>query len=277
MHRFADSVIGKRCPICLRGVEIRSAAILISCKHAYCIGCIRRWSDIKRNCPLCSANFTSWFSKINNKDFREEKLLPFGRGKTVRSVHRDEEVLLRRRRSQFFEQKRLIRRSRETTSVQSHARVLPRQRSFGVPSHESPDVTANRIRQWRASIYERRLKAVPLTSKNGLVQKIVGNNGSKEMILRRIEPWIQRELQAVLGDPDPTIIVHVATSLFISRYEKKHENFRGQIGVEDDFLAPLRPFLHEQTEIFWHELRCFAESSFSMETYDTVVEYKEVN
>lgn len=82
-----------------------------------------------------------------------------------------------------------------------------------------------------------------------------GHNGIKQKILKKIEPWIQRELQAVLGDPDPTIIVHVATSIFFSRHEKKHKGFPEQVGTEDDFLASLRPFLHEQTDMFWHELR----------------------
>ncbi|KAL0348703.1 UNVERIFIED_CONTAM: hypothetical protein Sangu_1098100 [Sesamum angustifolium] len=252
MSRIAESVIGKRCPICLSRIEVRSAAVISPCMHAYCIGCIRRWSDFKRKCPLCNADFSSWFCKFN-RDFREVKLVPFGRWKTVSALPVGDAVL-RRRRAQFFEQRRIIQRSREMSVVRSTARELPRQRSFGRSSHESPNVIAERIRQWRVSIYEQRLRAVPLPHKNGLMQQVVGNNGAKKMILRRIEPWIQRELQAILADPDPTIIVHVATSLFISRYEKKHENFEDQIVPEDEFLAPLRPFLHEQTEIFWHEL-----------------------
>ncbi|KAL0376482.1 UNVERIFIED_CONTAM: hypothetical protein Scaly_0765800 [Sesamum calycinum] len=211
MNRIAESVIGKRCPICLSRIEVRSAAVISPCMHAYCIGCIRRWSDFKRKCPLCNADFSSWFCKFN-RDFREVKLVPFGRWKTVSALPVGDAVL-RRRRAQFFEQRRIIQRSREMSVVRSTARELPRQRSFGWSSHESPNVIAERIRQWRVSIYEQRLRAVPLPHKNGLMQQVVGNNGAKKMILRRIEPWIQRELQAILADPDPTIIVHVATSL----------------------------------------------------------------
>ncbi|KAL0414696.1 UNVERIFIED_CONTAM: hypothetical protein Sradi_1671300 [Sesamum radiatum] len=149
-----------------------------------------------------------------------------------------------------FPAARIIQRSREVSAVLSIARELPRQRSFGRSSHESPNVIAGRIRNVLGII----LQAVPLPHKNGLMQQVVGINGAKEMILRRIEPWIQRELQAILADPDPTIIVHVATSLFISKYEKRHENFEDQVVPEDECLAPLRPFLHERTEIFWHEL-----------------------
>ncbi|CAI9779774.1 unnamed protein product [Fraxinus pennsylvanica] len=274
--RIAESVIGKSCPICLRHVEVRDAAVVIPCMHTYCILCIRRWSDLKRKCPLCNADFDSWFYRINlsSRKFEKEKLLPSSEGKRVNLTVRDDYVF-RRRRTQIFRQRRVITRSREESSNgRSQVRPLPRQRSFGREGREHPDIIAERVKQWRASIYEQRLQAVPLSSKTCLVQKMKGHHGIKQIILQKIEPWIQRELQAVLGDPDPTIIVHVATSIFISRHEKKHEGFPEQVGIEDDFLAPLRQFLHEQTDMFWHELGCFAESSFSMETYDTVVEYK---
>ena len=75
--------------------------------------------------------------------------------------------------------------------------------------------------------------------------------GRKEQILQRIEPWIRRELQAILHDPDPTIIVHVATSLYLSSIEKKPR----LSDSDDTLLAPLQPFLHEWTTTFWHELR----------------------
>lgn len=84
-------------------------------------------------------------------------------------------------------------------------------------------------------------------------QNISGNSSAKERILQRIEPWIQRELHAILHDPDPAVIVHVATSLFVSSLEENTP--LGYLGGEDDFLAPLRSFLHNQTNTFWHELR----------------------
>ncbi|KAH7843627.1 hypothetical protein Vadar_018983 [Vaccinium darrowii] len=71
------------------------------------------------------------------------------------------------------------------------------------------------------------------------------------MIEKKIEPWFRRELEAILGDPDPSVIVHVASSLFIS-------------GLQDSALM-------NQHLLFF---RRFAESPFNMETYDTVVEYR---
>lgn len=77
----------------------------------------------------------------------------------------------------------------------------------------------------------------------------------KGRLVQRIDPWIRRELQALLGDPDPSIIVHVASSLFIASLEGKLNAAPRQPSVEDDFWAPLRPFLLNQTDMFWHELR----------------------
>lgn len=85
------------------------------------------------------------------------------------------------------------------------------------------------------------------------LQIISGNSNAKERVLQRIEPWIKRELYAILHDPDPAVIVHVATSLFISSLEENTAS--GYLSGEDDFLAPLRSFLHDQANTFWHELR----------------------
>ncbi|KAF2605248.1 hypothetical protein F2Q70_00028578 [Brassica cretica] len=90
---------------------------------------------------------------------------------------------------------------------------------------------------------------------------------------------MRRELQAVLGDPDPSIIVHFASALFIKRLERENNGQSGQGGgilVEDQVSSSLGIFLGDKEDTFWHELRCFAESSLTMETYDAVVEYSEV-
>ncbi|XP_039048742.1 uncharacterized protein LOC120189555 [Hibiscus syriacus] len=128
-------------------------------------------------------------------------------------------------------------------------------------------------------MYNRRLQAVSMSHGISSQQNLPRNASDKEKIMQRIEPWIRRELQAILGDPDPSIILHVASSLLFSGHEGK---FAGsfsssrQLGFDDNFLAPLEPFLHDRTNMFWHEMRCFIESSFTMETYDAVVDYRQL-
>ncbi|XVE65653.1 hypothetical protein DITRI_Ditri08aG0017300 [Diplodiscus trichospermus] len=253
------AVFGKACPICLRNLEARGTAVLTVCFHAYCLECIGKWSDLKRKCPLCNSTFDSWFYKIDisSSKFLKQQLPPLSERKPVIPPNRSTLTHHRRTRE-------------EINGVNWRTRPLPWRRSFGRSGTVPPHVITERKLQWRASVYNRRLQAVPISPRISSHQNIPRNDSEKERILQRIEPWIRRELEAILGDPDTSIIFHVVSSLFFSRPEGKPRQF----GVEDDFLAPLKPYLHDQTNMFWHELRCFAESSFTMETYDTVVEYR---
>ncbi|XP_028751551.1 E3 ubiquitin-protein ligase Topors [Neltuma alba] len=261
-----SSIRGHSCPICFRNLEdhYREVAILSVCMHAYCIECIRKWSGLKRKCPLCNANFSSWFCKLSlsSGEFHKE-VLPF-EGLT-RNSHR-ESVSARTAAP------RLIRRTRVALD-ERRTRALPWRRSFGRPGHASPEVAAQRKLDWRASIYKKHLKAVPLSS-SYLEQIKSRNSFSREKTLQKIEPWIRRELQAVLGDPDPTVIVHVATSQYLAWLEERVSS--GQLDVEERFISPLRPFLQDKARIFWHELRCYAEGCYNIETYDAVVGYRDL-
>ncbi|XP_058082959.1 uncharacterized protein LOC131230955 [Magnolia sinica] len=280
--RLAPAIYQKSCPICLRSIEGHRAAVIKVCFHAYCIDCIRKWSDLKRNCPLCNAEFDRWFFniRVSTGDFEEERLADLKERKKVVI-----EGGFRRRRSEIHH--RLLSRSRDQLhSVIQRSRPLPWRRSFGqsrfMPSHvgqrNQAELVAERVLQWRASIYKRRLQAIPLhcPSRDSLHQKI-RNNDAKEQIQRRLEPWIRRELHAILGDSDPSVIVHLATSLWISSLEEEFKVPSKTVYMEDKFVQQLRPFLHDQTDMFWHELRCFAESSFTMAAYDSVVDYKQLD
>ncbi|CAM8908477.1 unnamed protein product [Rhodiola kirilowii] len=257
----------KTCPICLVTIISRRLAVLSPCSHAYCSDCIRKWSNVKRTCPLCNSSFDSWHYRIDfrRRTFSRCKLAPLRLDAELGGGFGDEFRRRPVRRRFGFS----LPRGR---ALSSRSRPLPRRRSFRLSAFEEPDIVAERIIQWRASIYRQKLRAVPLnlttsSSRSCPQQSVLGSRGSVERI-RRVNPWLIRELQAVFGDPDPTIIVHVVTSLYASSLQ----------GVTNDtnFLAPLRPFLHDWTDMFWHELRCFAESSLTMETYDTVVSYDRI-
>ncbi|KAM7258142.1 hypothetical protein ACFE04_013883 [Oxalis oulophora] len=229
------AIRGQNCPICLNQLHHRRSAVIGACKHAL-------------------SNFT----------FITHPLPPLVAA--VNSRHDDgthSRVIRRRARSEFS----------NFNSRLSRSNPLPWRRQFGRPGSVPPQVIAERKLQWRASVYSRGLLAVPIgSSRNSFDQG--SNNCAKERIRQRMEPWIQRELRALLGDLDTSVIVHVATSLLISSLEKRLGTPSRQHEVEDEFLAPLRPFLHDRTKMFWHELRCFEESLLTMETYDAVVEYR---
>lgn len=266
-RRLESAIQGESCPICLSHVAERRAAVLSSCFHAYCVGCIERWSTVKRKCPLCNADFDSWFFGIDlgSRSFRKWQL-PKEREECTRRLGN------RPRHRPLAVQRDARRRSEELNISNQRSRPLPRRRWFGTPGTQSPDAISQRVLLWRKSIYEQRLQAVPHSCRSNLESNPRGNNGVKERISRRIEPWIRRELQAILEDPDPSIIVHVASSLFFSSLDAPSN----QSVLEVNHLQPLRPFLHGLTNMFWHELKCFAGSPFNMETYDSVVEYRKM-
>ncbi|XVF28369.1 hypothetical protein REPUB_Repub15cG0023600 [Reevesia pubescens] len=267
---ISPAIVGKTCPICLRNLDARRAAVLAICSHGYCLECINKWSNFKRKGPLCNSTFDSWFYKIDisSSKFLKQKLPVLSVGESV----------IPRHQSRLTDRRRIIERTREElNSVNWRKRPLPWRRSFGRPGTVPANVVAERKLHWRVSVYNRRLQAVPISHGISSQLNVAMNDYEKERILQRIEPWIRRELEAILGDPDPLIILHVVSSLFFSRHQGKYDDgYSGQLGVEDDFLAPLKPFLHDRTNMFWHELRCFAESSFTIETYDAVVEYRQL-
>ncbi|KAL9237680.1 hypothetical protein vseg_012200 [Gypsophila vaccaria] len=244
-----------RCPICLTEIRGQPSAKLTKCLHAYCVDCLVRWSNYKRTCPLCNSPFDSYFS---SPSFRHRhRLRPLC-------------LPLRPAPSRPRPLHRVLRRTREEVNAANRrSRPAPRLRSFGQPRLVPADVIKERVLQWRTSIYERGLRAIPFDLRTMM------NNRDREEVLRRIEPWIRRELQAVLQDPDPTVIVHVATSLYLKRLENKTGVVSFCEDSEDSFLVPLRPFLGDWTSTFWHELRCFAESCYTMDTYDEVVNYRD--
>ncbi|XWS14036.1 hypothetical protein CRYUN_Cryun36dG0089300 [Craigia yunnanensis] len=245
---ISPAIVGKTCPICLRNLDVRGAAVLTFCSHAYCLECIRKWSDVKRKCPLCNSAFDSWFYKIDlsSPKFLTQQLPALSEGKSV----------FPRPRSTLTDRRRMIERTREEmNSVNRRTRPLPWRRSFGRSGTVPPHVIAERKLQWRASVYYRQLQAVPISPGISSQLNVPRNDFEKQRTLQRIEPWIRREIEAILGDPDTSIILHVVSSLFFSRREGKYDGSSGQLGVEDDFLAPLKPFLQDQTNMFWHEFR----------------------
>ncbi|CAL5415763.1 unnamed protein product [Camellia sinensis] len=252
--RIEPAIRGKSCTICLNHIDHRRAAVITACLHAYCVDCIRRWSDLKRNCPLCNAVFDAWFSQINlsSRTFLKHKLPEISediRKLNVEALRSRRRVLVAERRGSSEDQgknlivsmgERGLCRDKDGLEGQDQSLLILLLREFfsGVLAYTSNT----------CGLFLVFLRVV-------LSGNTAGNNGVKDRILKRIEPWIHRELKAILGDPDPSIIVHVASSLFISGLEEKHEVPSKQFVLEDNFIEPLRPFLHERTNMFWHELR----------------------
>ncbi|KAG2290770.1 hypothetical protein Bca52824_050374 [Brassica carinata] len=223
------AVKGQSCPICLENLTNRRAAVIASCNHGYCLPCIRKWSDVKRNCPLCNARFDSWLvvNDLASRTFREERL-----------------PLLRDRR-------RTIPRSTDVleSSSSRRSRPLPWRRSFGRPGSVPDHVILERKLRWRASVYDRQLRAARLHSRSSL--ELV-NDHTKARITERIEPWMRRELQAVLEilTLQSLFILHRPFSSKGLRENNRQSGQGGGIAMEHESSSSLGMFLGDKEDIF---------------------------
>lgn len=52
------AAIVENCCICMCDVEPNDIAMINSCDHRFCFGCIEKWSERENKCPLCKTRFT---------------------------------------------------------------------------------------------------------------------------------------------------------------------------------------------------------------------------
>jgi len=112
---------------------------------------------------------------------------------------------------------------------------------------------AEKALTWRASIYRKDLRAIPprLQNRTKMKQNNTDELNERARIERRLEPWIHRELEAILGDQDLTVLVHLVLSLWFSRL-RKQEGMWNLIpsSNEYEFMQQLEPFLNNKANAF---------------------------
>lgn len=79
---------------------------------------------------------------------------------------------------------------------------------------------------------------------------------------RRLQDWVDRELQALLDQEDVSVVRSFVMSLATTHGLHRHQpRLNGQhqqqssSASEEQTISALQPFLHEQTAHFWHELK----------------------
>ncbi|XP_074328139.1 uncharacterized protein LOC141666055 [Apium graveolens] len=273
---LAEAIERNPCAICLNRIDHEKAAVITQCMHAYCVDCIHKWSNINRKCPLCKLKFDSWstcdFSKHGVKELvnlksEDVRRRTFSGSDVNILIHRLpplDVVINEYSNTTPYDPVNLtwsygvnLARSYGVNSVRRRNQEQPRRaRWFGDARTVAPEIIKERIKRWRKSIYDEQLQAVPLETPLEITDDI--------------EDWLFRELQAVTGIPDPTLIVY----MIIPIYENFEDKKRMGIPVEEEeYLGPLRGFLFEHARLFWHELTCFAQSGYSMMAYDITVVY----
>ena len=80
--------------------------------------------------------------------------------------------------------------------------------------------------------------------------------------LRRLQDWVNRELQALLDQEDVSIVRSFVISLATAHRLDRHlvqphsqQQAASNARDEEEALTALQPFLHERTAHFWHELK----------------------
>ncbi|KAJ7552073.1 hypothetical protein O6H91_06G040700 [Diphasiastrum complanatum] len=318
------------CPICLGAIEDGRHAVLWGCMHRFCIDCLEEWSRVRRSCPLCKAEYCGWnqasgFSGEIEKrclpplEFRPSFCLEDYRPSVAESEFSTRTSISHRTLERLGSGREVVRNTltfRSRLRLQQLARArsvsrcfrrclpLPRQRCFGpsvwptTSERESVavDAAAERVLRWRSSIYKRGLKARPFQMRKADGYHIMlSDPDAKLRAKQRLEPWIYRELQAVLGNSDPSLLARHVLSLWFAYTAKvaekmqeivdsegenamttearKKTRMRLECQLSETAIQDLKYFLGEEGPLFWHELRCFAESPFTLNTYDSIVIY----
>lgn len=89
--------------------------------------------------------------------------------------------------------------------------------------------------------------------------RFFGQEGCLGPRTRRLQDWVNRELQALLDQQDVSIVRSFVMSLASSHGLDRQQGVLSQSGASSASLATtlnaLKPFLHERTDHFWHEMR----------------------
>ena len=58
------------CTICIESISRASRATINCCEHEFCLDCIKEWSKIKNECPLCKKIFNQIKFRLPGTDLK---------------------------------------------------------------------------------------------------------------------------------------------------------------------------------------------------------------
>ncbi|KAI8917870.1 hypothetical protein DFJ77DRAFT_413646, partial [Powellomyces hirtus] len=238
-----------RCSICLDVFTDRTS--VSPCFHSFCLDCISQWALCSRKCPQCRQVFT--FAVVHGRNEGDEHVklvFPNLTAKKAPPAPPSSSSTLPR--------------------VQQDVRS-PRAARQRISQRRTPPSPSNRRNcmlhgdEKRRFIYTHHLRAKhaginPYSKCKEVSPAEFTRNPS---LLRKLEPWITRDLKAVLKIEDVEILTAVVLTC-MRNYDLRTE----------EGLVYLQEYLGDQAEHFVHELCCFARSPFNMDVYDGIVQYE---
>ncbi|CAH1397381.1 unnamed protein product [Nezara viridula] len=272
------------CAICLE--EFTNKSFTNSCLHQFCYNCLKEWSKIKPECPLCKQRFHTIIYNVRSLDDFEEYHV------NAPNIEFDQTVFInfafppspvpysfrsaaldfRRNQIDFRQRMAVDAEVYPTMNTSSsmlyirevnglvratdtiHPAALPLEHEFRPPNLG--------LSRYRRDIYRRGRWVRPAMSSR-IRQSSPGFYRLNPAQTHRLVPWITRELNVLLDvSIDPQTLVQEILNL-ITLYPIQSRHFREAI----------RPHLGERTEHFVHEFYHFAISPHDIISYDIMAEY----
>ncbi|KAI8587508.1 hypothetical protein BDZ88DRAFT_425253 [Geranomyces variabilis] len=253
-----DSEDQPRCSVCLGPFTDRTS--VRPCFHSFCLLCISQWAAISRQCPHCRQAFVmavvhgttgegGWHRTIEFPDVKppttrtanldhtaNASAPPRGRARPPRTPRSPQAWGPRQRRR--------ISTSPETSLVIERNRTRRRVYALGLRAKHVGSQANAKCREISPAVF-----------------------AQTPALLRKLEPWIRRDLHALLGIEDVAVIAAVVAGLLRSEPDMR----------SDASVCCLAEYLgsRARAEHFIHELVCFAKSPLNMDAYDASVQYGE--
>lgn len=226
------------CPICLEYYSNKT--LLNPCYHAFCYECIKFWSKVSQNCPLCKQTFN--FAIYNIKDEYNFDKIYFGEDGSTNQKQKKQNVSSSRNRSNSIY-------SFPNSSSSSNTK----------PSDTKEDIERRR-NIYINGLYAKQMEKYKVLKENQTYLDYLSKNKVK---FNRIIPWIERDLKAILPIDDIELIRD-----YIINIIKKNDLDSEKATTE------ISKFLDKNTNHFIYELKGFINSPFNISTYDRLTQYE---
>ena len=245
------------CPICLG--ELDNKSMTDTCRHKFCFTCLLEWSKVKAVCPLCKGKFTAIIHNMRSETEYDKYDIPPPQPAPDGSSRLLESELLWTRRFHYH-----------TTQHRENRRRVLADRSGPQDIIRLGDHWRRRrgpgTSDFRREVYESDLWAQPTSGGRSreCSPEWYRNN---EAQTHRLVPWLNRELNALLGmTGQHSRQAHLLSQImdWITVYT---------IG-SPDLSERLLPHLGTNTDHFQHELLQFARSPYDLTGYDRNVRYE---
>nr|CAB3267173.1 E3 ubiquitin-protein ligase Topors-like [Phallusia mammillata] len=243
----SDTSDSDRCPICLAPPD--NKALTNACFHAFCFSCLKEWSKVKAECPLCKTPFRSIIYNIKDNDNYDQFDVPETRQQFVETLHQ-----------RFTASVTEMMIANSFNEFRQHVRA--RQENNRAALIASTDVDVIRQRRW----YYRNGQRISNVNNNKQTRDISSKFYRRNRPqLHRLIPWLRRELIVLFG-ANNMFIVNRIRDLIISCVTT--------CGItSEEFYDEIQPYLQHLTDQFINEFLSFARSPHDISSYDQNVRY----